>query len=150
MRRLAQAWFTFWLRTTRLLGMPMVWTAHTVLPHVPVFADDIAARRMLVATSDLVIAHCHSALADLAALAAVPRKSAAIPDGPLAPVLPWASLRVPGTGSGPRNIPFFGKILKYKGVEDLIAAFTALPGDLAVRLTVAGKCEALTPEKQLG
>jgi glycosyltransferase involved in cell wall biosynthesis len=141
MRRFAQAWFTFWLRTTRLLGVPVVWTAHNVLPHVPVFADDIGARRMLVATSDLMIAHWHSALADLAALGAVPRKSVVIPHGPMAPVLSSASLRVPGTGSGPRSILFFGKILEYKGVEDLIAAFTALPGDLAVRLTVAGQCD---------
>ncbi len=57
MRRLAQAWFTLWLRTTRLLGVRIVWTAHNVLPHSPVFADDIAARRALVAASDLVLAH---------------------------------------------------------------------------------------------
>jgi glycosyltransferase involved in cell wall biosynthesis len=150
MRWFAQAWFTFWLRITRPLGVRVVWTAHNVLPHGLVFADDIAARRMLVAASDLVIAHCHSALADLAAVGAAPRKSAVIPHGPPAPVLPSASLRVPGTGSGPRNILFFGKILEYKEVEDLIAAFTTLTGDLAVRLTVAGQCEALTPDKQFG
>jgi glycosyltransferase involved in cell wall biosynthesis len=141
MRRFAQAWFTLWLRTTRLLGVPVVWTAHNVLPHVPAFADDIAARRMLVAASDLVIAHCHSTLTELATLGIIPRKSAVIPHGPLAPVVPSFSLRMPGTGSGPRNILFFGKILKYKGVDDLIAAFTALPGDLPVRLTVGGQCD---------
>ncbi len=149
LRRFAQGWFSFWLRTTRLLGVPVVWTAHNVLPHVPVFADDLAARRRLVASSDLVIAHCQSTLTDLAALGAVPRKVAVIPHGPLAPVLASASLRVPGTGCGPRNILFFGKILKYKGVEDLIAAFTALPGDLDVRLTVAGQCDDVAMRSRL-
>jgi hypothetical protein len=88
MRRLAQAWFTFWLRTTRLLGVPVVWTAHNVLPYVPVIADDVASQWMLVATSDLVIAHCHSALADLAALGAVPQECghSAWPTGPGAPL----------------------------------------------------------------
>ncbi len=141
MRRLAQAWFTLWLRTTRLLGVHIVWTAHNVLPHSPVFADDIAARRALVAASDLVLAHSQPALAGLAAFGAVPRRSAIIPHGPLTPAVPAASLRVPGTGSEPRRILFFGKVLPYKGAEDLIAAFAAVPADLPAILTIAGQCD---------
>lgn len=141
MRRIAQAWFILWLRTTRLLGVHLVWTAHNVLPHSPVFADDIGARRALVAVSDLVLAHSQPALAGLAALGAVPRKSAIIPHGPLTPAVPAASLRVPGTGSGPRRILFFGKVLAYKGAEDLLAAFAAVPADLPAILTIAGQCD---------
>jgi glycosyltransferase involved in cell wall biosynthesis len=141
MRRLAQTWFTLWLRTTRLLGVHIVWTAHNVLPHSPVFADDIAARRALLAASDLVLAHSQPALAGLAALGAVPRKSAIIPHGALAPAVPAASLRVPGTGSGPRRILFFGKVLAYKGAEDLLAAFAAVPAGLPAILTIAGQCD---------
>lgn len=141
LRWLAQAWFTVWLRIIGLLGVHLVWTAHNVLPHAPVFADDIAARRALVAASDLVLAHSQSALDGLAVLGAVPRKSAVIPHGPLAPVLPAASLPVPGFSGGPRHILFFGKILDYKGVEDLLAAFADVPAATAATLTVAGQCE---------
>jgi glycosyltransferase involved in cell wall biosynthesis len=140
-RRLAQTWFALWIRITVLLGMRLVWTAHNVLPHSPVFADDIAARRALVAASELVLAHSQSTLTGLAALGAVPRKSAVIPHGPLAPVLSIASLRAPGSSNGPRRILFFGKVLEYKGVEDLLVAFAALPSDVAVSITIAGQCD---------
>jgi glycosyltransferase involved in cell wall biosynthesis len=141
LRRLAQLWFTFWLKTIRLLRIPIVWTAHNVLPHTPVFADDVAARRALVAASDLIVAHSQSALTSLASIGAVPQKHTIIPHGPLATVLPPSALRMPGTGSGPRHVLFFGKVMNYKGVEDLLLAFQALPGDLAIRLTVAGQCD---------
>lgn len=140
-RRLAQAWFTLWLRIIGWLGVRLVWTAHNVLPHAPVFADDIAARRALVAHSDLVLAHSRSALDGLAMLGAVPRQSAVIPHGPLAPVSPAASLPWPGSRGGPRHILFFGKILDYKGVDDLLGAFADLPAGTAATLTVAGQCE---------
>jgi len=140
-RRLAQAWFTLWLRITRLTGVRLVWTAHNVLPHEAVFADDVAARRALVRACDLVLAHSTSALAGLAALGAAPRRSAVIPHGPLAPMPPAAPLHAPGSGPGPRRIVFFGKILDYKGVEDLLAAFAAVPADAAAELIVAGQCD---------
>ena len=140
LRRVSQAWFAVWLRTARMLGMHLVWTVHNVLPHAPVFADDVAARRALVAACDVVLAHSPSALDELAALGALPRKSVVIPHGPLAPLVPAESLRVPGAGDGPRRFLFFGSIQEYKGVEELLVAFTALPADAATRLTVAGEC----------
>jgi len=141
LRRLAYAWFRVWLRTCRMLRMRLVWTAHNVLPHQPVFADDVSARRALVDASDLVLAHSQTALAELAVLGAVPRRSAVIEHGPLAPAPSAGALRAPGTGDGPRQFLFFGKIEEYKGVEDLLAAFLALPADTPARLTVAGQCE---------
>jgi glycosyltransferase involved in cell wall biosynthesis len=56
-------------------------------------------------------------------------------------VPPAASLRAPGSGAGPRRILFFGKILPYKGVEDLLAAFAAVPADAGATLLVAGECD---------
>ncbi|MGH3257799.1 MAG: glycosyltransferase, partial [Streptosporangiaceae bacterium] len=38
-------------------------------------------------------------------------------------------------------IVFFGKILDYKGVEDLLAAFAAVPADAPAELVVAGQCD---------
>ena len=144
LRRLAYAWFRVWLRTCRMLRMRLVWTAHNVLPHQPVFADDVSARRALVGASDLVLAHSGSALAELAVLGAVPRRSAVIEHGPLGPAPSAGTLRTPGSpgsGEGPRQFLFFGKVEEYKGVEDLLAAFLALPGGIPARLTVAGQCD---------
>jgi glycosyltransferase involved in cell wall biosynthesis len=140
LRWLSQAWLTVWLRTASVLGLRLVWTVHNVLPHTQVFADDARARRTLVGACDLVLAHSPAALAELAALGAVPRRSAVIPHGPMAPACPAASLRTPGSGDGPRQFLFFGQVHEYKGVEDLLAAFTTLPAGEAARLTVAGRC----------
>jgi glycosyltransferase involved in cell wall biosynthesis len=140
LRRLNQAWFALCLRTIRLLDMRLVWTVHNVLPHRPVFANDVTARRALVAASDLVIAHSQQALDELAGLGARPRRSAVIPHGPITTGRPSAALRLPGSGPGPRQFLHFGTVQEYKGAEELLAAFAALPPDVAAHLTVAGQC----------
>ncbi|SPL94294.1 Glycosyl transferase, group 1 [[Actinomadura] parvosata subsp. kistnae] len=140
-RRLAQWWFAAVLGVLRPLGLRLVWTAHNVLPHRQVFADDAAARRTLVRHCDLVIAHHSTTLDRLAALGAVPSRAAVIPHGPFpAPPLP-----PPGRPGRPRTFLFFGRIEPYKGVEDLLAAFAALPREPDVRLVVAGAC----PDQEL-
>jgi glycosyltransferase involved in cell wall biosynthesis len=139
-RCLAQAWFVLWLRAARLLRLRVVWTAHNVLPHSPVFADDAAARRTLVRHCDLVLAHSPAALTGLSELGAPPRRSLVIRHGPMGPAAPTA-LRVPGSGGGPREFLFFGKVAPYKGIEELLAAFDELPAGTAARLTVAGQCD---------
>ena len=116
-----------------------MWTAHNVLPHAPVFADDAAARRALIASSRLVLVHTPSALAGLATLGAVPSRSVVIPHGPLAPVLPGGSMRAPGTGRASRQVLFFGKFLGYKGVEVLIAASAGATPRMPV--IMAGRCD---------
>jgi glycosyltransferase involved in cell wall biosynthesis len=141
LRGLAQIWFIVWLRAARMLGMRLVWTAHNVLPHVPVFADDVSARRALIGFSDLVFIHSQSALAELAGLGAVPRRSAVVEHGPIAPMPSAGPLRVPGAGDGPRRFLFFGRVQDYKGVEDLLAAFAAMSDDVAAYLTVIGRCD---------
>ena len=55
--RASRMWLVFVLAVARAVGYRIVWTAHNVLPHGPIFDDDIAARRALVRSSDLVIAH---------------------------------------------------------------------------------------------
>jgi glycosyltransferase involved in cell wall biosynthesis len=141
LRRVAQAWFLLVLRVCRLLGLRLVWTAHNVLPHEPVFADDVSARRALVEASDLVLVHSQSTLDELAALGAVPRRNAVIRHGPITSSRASGSLRTPGAGDGPREFLFFGRIREYKGVEDLLSAFLAMPDDVAAHLTIAGQCD---------
>ena len=82
LKPVAQAWFLVWLRICRMLGMHLIWTAHNVLPHSPVFANDVSARRALMKASNLVLAHSQSTLAELAALGAVARRTAVIQHGP--------------------------------------------------------------------
>lgn len=137
-RRLSQLWFGFWLRSAARLGMRLVWTAHNVLPHDPVFADDIAARRALVMASDLVIAHSNETLAGLSEIGAVPRRVVVIPHGP------FDSVQQENGTEG--NFDFFrflfiGRVKPYKGVEDLLAAFESLPAGSRSHLTVAGQCQ---------
>src|SRR5690348_1328163 len=141
LRQLAQIWFVLWLRTVRLLGIRLVWTAHNVLPHGRVFADDVSARRSLVRASDLVFAHSPAVLAELAALGATARRSVVIPHGPFGPAVPGMPLRVPGHGGQVRQLLFFGKVEEYKGVEELLAAMATMPAGLPARLTIAGQCE---------
>jgi glycosyltransferase involved in cell wall biosynthesis len=138
--RATEAWFTVWLWTLRLLGMRLVWTAHNVMPLHPVFTNDLRARKRLVASCDLVIAHSKATLEQLARLGIVPRRGIVIPHGPFTSPVDPASLRTPGDGQGPRRLLFFGKIRPYKGVDTLLAAFAAMPPDLDVHLTVAGEC----------
>jgi len=139
-RRVAEVWFAVWLRLVRLLGMRLVWTAHNVLPLTPVFADDLRARRRLVAACDLVIAHSQATLDELAALGIAPRRSAVIPHGPFTQTADPDLVRTPGDGPHPRRLLFLGKIRPYKGVDTLLEAFAALPPELDARLTVAGEC----------
>lgn len=140
MRRIAHAWFLLWLWVCRSLGMHLIWTVHNILPHTPVFDNDIAARRSLVEASDLVLAHSQSALAELAAIGATARKSAIIPHGPIAPTETETPLETQRTGDKSRRFLFFGRVQEYKGVDDLLAAFIAMPRDVDAHLTIAGEC----------
>lgn len=140
-RRAAQLWFLVWLRTCRILGMHLVWTAHNVLPHEPVFADDVSARRALVKACDLVLAHSQSALAELAAFGAVAPKSVIVQHGPMPRMRSDVALGVPGADGEPRRFLFLGRVQEYKGVDDLLSAFAGMSDDVAVHLTVAGQCD---------
>jgi glycosyltransferase involved in cell wall biosynthesis len=137
----AYLWFRIWLHTCRLAGLRLVWTAHNVLPHSPVFPDDVAARQVLVRASDLVLAHSPAALAELATFGAVVRRSALVGHGPIAPAHPIAWRRTLDHDSGPRRFLFFGQVHEYKGVDDLLIAFAAMPAGISASLLVAGRCE---------
>jgi glycosyltransferase involved in cell wall biosynthesis len=139
LRWLAQGWFRIWLAWVRLLGLRLAWTAHNVLPHSPVFADDVAARRILVQHADLVFVHSTSTIAELAAVGAEPRRPVPIRHGPLRRA-GLVQPRGPARGESPREFLFFGNVTQYKGVEELLDAYARLPQQVRARLTIAGKC----------
>jgi glycosyltransferase involved in cell wall biosynthesis len=135
-RRAARLWFVLVLGITRRLGFGVVWTAHNVLPHSPVFDDDVEARRALVGAANLVLAHSPAALADVSRLAAPPRAARVIPHGPiLAPGI--SELAVPPDRPA-RTVLFFGRVETYKGIEDLLEAARELA--LPLRFVIAGEC----------
>lgn len=140
LRHASRAWFGIWLLAIRAAGLRLVWTAHNVLPHAPVFPDDVEARLALVKACDLVIAHAPAALAELSALGAAPRRAAIIPHGPLAGPASAGQPRRVGAGTCPVRFLLFGRVEAYKGADDLVAAFAALPPDVQAELTIAGEC----------
>ena len=145
MGALSEAWFRLFLRSVPALGLRLVWTAHNLLPHSPVFWDDLRARRRLVAAADLVLAHSESTLTGLAELGARPRRSAVVEHGPFPSGVRPASAVNEGN---PLTIAFIGSVADYKGVEDLLSAFGSLPPSDA-RLVVAGRCSDPALAKRL-
>jgi glycosyltransferase involved in cell wall biosynthesis len=134
------AWFRLCLATIRILGMKLTWTAHNVLPHDQVFADDIAARRILVRHCDVVFGHSEWAIASLTELGARPARAVVVRH----PAFGQRGSRPPlagGTGDGQTEFLFFGKIFEYKGVEELLEAVAELPESVSARVTVAGECD---------
>lgn len=135
---LSQAWFHVVLGTLRATRTRVVWTAHNVLPHEPVFWDDVAARRALLRCTDLVICHSESALAEIQVRLASPRSSVVIPHGPFL-MDPAPRAAEVGTTSDGIVVGFVGVVATYKGVDDLIAAFSQVAPPRA-KLIVAGEC----------
>ena len=140
LRKISQYYFYGWLWVVRISGMRLVWTAHNVLPHGQVFADDLAARKRLVAATDLVISHSRATLAGLAELGIVPHKSVVIPHGPYEVTQEREGLRAPASTPGPRKFLFFGRVDPYKGVDTLLKAFAELPSELDAQIAVFGEC----------
>lgn len=136
----AQLWFGLILVTCRAIGMRIVWTAHNALPHEQVFADDLRARRWLVRASSLVIAHDTLALEQLSRLELSPRRAEVIAPGPFSPLVGQGASPRAGGGEPPWTLLFFGNVLPYKGVEDLLAAVADLAPTVRLRVVVAGAC----------
>jgi glycosyltransferase involved in cell wall biosynthesis len=138
LRKVAQAWFALLLCVGRRLGMHVVWTAHNVLPHERVFHDDEAARRLLVRSSDLVLAHSAATFDALESIGAAPARGALVPMGPFDPRAATSSALLP-TG-GQLSLLFFGQVIEYKGVEELLAALSLVASSVSIRLLIAGEC----------
>ena len=142
--RLARWWFEVFLAMASNVGITIVWTAHNLLPHNPVFDDDAAARRSLVTTAGAVIALSEYSAEQVRSHFAPASDVVVIPHGPLAlpPSTTTRSAARATLGVSPQTtcISFFGQVLAYKGVGRLIDAAGSLAtsgstSPIAVRVT---------------
>ncbi|MGH2995631.1 MAG: glycosyltransferase [Gaiellaceae bacterium] len=116
-----------WLARLRR-GRPLVLTAHNVLPHLG--EADPEQRRRLYTSFDRVVVHTHGGAEQLARFGVPAERIVRIPHGTFdAPA--GNSISPPGG----RTLLFFGLIRRYKGLIELIHAFSAVPD---ARLIVAG------------
>lgn len=131
------------LRVARMLGYTIVWTAHNVIPHDPVFLDDAKARKKLAQSCDLAILHSPEALQELGEIGVRLKRFEVIPHGSYRGAYPDEVTSVVARerlGISPESFVFlyFGLIRPYKGVRDLLQAFERISDPRAV-LVIAGE-----------
>ena len=138
-RRVCRAWFGALLRFARVLGLRIVWTAHNVLPHLPVFDDDIAARRTLLAAADAIVVHDKSTADELFQRFGKTPQTIVVRQGPppLAPLPTRDAARAKLEINSRRFVLLtFGRVAHYKGLDTLISAVGRLSAALRERLAV--------------
>lgn len=138
-----QRWFVAYLWVARHVGLRIVWTAHDLVPHEPIFLDDDRARSTLLRYCDLVVALSPASAAILVGAGA--RQVRVIPLGSYAARHAAATDRIAartalGYGDGDFLVVWFGKVSAYKGVDLLLAAAHDLAATSPVRILVAGEC----------
>lgn len=142
-RQFMEWWFSLYLLTAQSVGYVIVWTAHDLLPHEQVFADDSRARDLLLSKAKAVIALSESTAAELRALGA--RLVRVIPIGPYADRYPVALTRKEaraslGFSDDDVVVALIGRIEEYKGADLLLLAVAQLPESSRIKLLIAGFC----------
>ncbi|MGC8626714.1 MAG: glycosyltransferase family 4 protein [Acidimicrobiales bacterium] len=143
-KRAVQTWFAFYLWVATVLGYAIVWTAHDIVPHEQVFADDEAAHRHLVKRASVVVALSAATSSELQRLGA--RRVKVVPFGPFAhPDLSDAARRDARTSLGLSEqecvMLHLGKLSPYKGTDLLLSAAASLPPGAKFRVLVVGPCQ---------
>ena len=136
-------WFNVYLRTAQLLGYRIVWTAHNLLPHEQVFADDVRARDLLLSRASAVIALSESTASEVRSLGG--RNVRVIPIGPYADPYPVTVTREEARASfgfldDDVVVSLIGRIEEYKGAEELLLAIADLPRSSRIKFLLAGYC----------
>jgi glycosyltransferase involved in cell wall biosynthesis len=138
--RLARLWFNVFLSVAHTLGLKIVWTAHNILPHEPVFDNDVEARKLLVKHCDAVIALSRHG-ADEVSTRFGASNVTVVAHGPLglAPSTKGRedARKILDIGERPL-FSFFGNIRPYKGLDTLISAAEMIGPQVAVRIIGRG------------
>lgn len=136
--RLARLWLALYLAVADRLGLKVVYTAHNIEPHHPVFDDDRAARQTLLDHSSALIA-LSAASAEVLVRACPTADPKVIPQGPYALPVPTRARAAIRDGLGLSDQPcftLFGQLHWYKGAHILLEAAAMRPG-LSVRIAGA-------------
>lgn len=152
-RRLMEWWFGLYLRTAEVLGYEIVWTAHDLMPHEPVFGDDTRARGLLLSRAKSVIALSDATASELRALGA--RNVRVIPMGSYAEPYPATMTREEarasfGFASNDVVVSLIGRVEAYKGSDLLLQAVAELPPTSRIRILLAGVCTDKSYGRLLG
>jgi glycosyltransferase involved in cell wall biosynthesis len=142
-RQLMELWFGLYLRTARLLGYKIVWTAHDLVPHEQVFADDLRARELLLSKTSAVIALSEATAAELRAYCDCLIR--VIPIGPYADPYPVTLTRTEARSSFGFSdddvvLSLIGRVEEYKGADLLLQVVAELPSSSKIKLLLAGFC----------
>lgn len=138
----------------RLLRVPFVWTVHNIVNHEKRFARwELMMCRVLARGTNLLIVHCPSAAAEVAAAYGVSRdRIRVVPHGHFRDAYPVPvdrSIARQGLGVEPEALVllFLGQIRRYKGVRAFLRAFGQLPSK-KIQVVIAGqpKSDALAHE----
>jgi beta-1,4-mannosyltransferase len=150
--RLMEWWFGVYLRAASRLGYQIIWTAHDLLPHERVFANDERARDLLIEKSAVVIALSDITATELTSLGA--HDVRVIPEGPRANLYSVSTTTEEARASfgfGPDDKVglFIGKLSPYKGVDILLSALTLLPRTSRLKFLIAGACLSEAHKEEL-
>ena len=142
-RQLMEWWFGLYLRMAHSLGYEIVWTAHDLLPHEQVFANDCRARDLLLSKAKAVIALSEATASELRALGA--RHVSVIPMGSYAEPYPVTLTAEAARASFGFNdddvvVALIGRIEEYKGADLLLLATAQLPTSSRIKVLLAGSC----------
>jgi glycosyltransferase involved in cell wall biosynthesis len=130
---------------SRGLGFRIVWTAHNVLPHTPVFDDDVAARQSLLRRCDAVVAMNPAVAEEVRQRFSPTCPVSIIPHGnydgayglPLSKVEAREALQIPDRAF---VVLFFGRIETYKGVPELLRSCEHIRPDANFLIVIVGAC----------
>jgi glycosyltransferase involved in cell wall biosynthesis len=142
-RQLMEWWFDIYLRLAQFVGFKIIWTAHDLLPHTQVFANDIRAQAMLLSKAKIVIALSEATAIQLRELGA--RHVDIIPHGPFASPYPVTLTTEEarasfGFGVDDVVLTLIGRIETYKGADLLLIAAAQLPTSSKIKILLAGAC----------
>ena len=151
-RRVMEWWFGLYLRTAKAVGFAVVWTAHDLLPHSQIFANDARARNLLIIKAEVIIALSEATASQVRALGG--RIVRVIPIGPYSDPYPVSTTREGARASFGFNddevvMTLIGRIEEYKGADLLLLAAAQLPTTSRVKVLVAGICLDQDYEREL-